>query len=92
LDGVYVSHVWRDVTRKAGVQVRFHDLRHAFATFALKGGVPVKVVSEILGHSTTAITENLYTAVLPGLKEDAVSAVASVLSQAMVSEALEVAK
>jgi integrase len=91
-DGVYVSHCWRQLTRRMGVKARFHDLRHAFATFALKGGVPVKVVSEILGQSTTAITENLYTSVLPGLKEDAVSAVASLLSQATVSDALEAAK
>lgn len=92
LDSVYVSHCWRELTRKLGVKARFHDLRHAFATFALKGGVSVKVVSEILGHTTTAITENLYTSVLPGLKEDAAAAVAGVLADAAVREALEVAQ
>lgn len=77
-----VSKAWRLTVRELGYNARVHDLRHAFATFALRGGVAVKVVSEILGHSQTSITENLYTSVLPGLKEDAVSAVAALLSNA----------
>lgn len=89
LDGSYVNRVWREVSRKAGVNARWHDLRHAFATFALQGGVSVKVVSEIMGHSRTSITENLYMAVLPGLKEDGVSVVASAIAAAFESNRLE---
>ena len=35
-------------------RIRLHDLRHTWATLALAAGVPVKIVSERLGHSTTA--------------------------------------
>jgi len=80
---------WPEVARSVGVEARFHDLRHAFATFALKAGMSLKVVSEILGHSSTAITADIYSAVLPGLKEDAVSAVEAVLSHTMVRNRLE---
>ena len=46
---------------RSGVPVmRFHDLRHAAATFLLAEGVHPKIVSEILGHSTIAITLDLY--------------------------------
>ncbi len=41
-------------------RIRLHDLRHSYATAALGAGVPVKVVSERLGHANTAITSDLY--------------------------------
>ena len=61
-----VSIGFRALCDKAGVPViRFHDLRHTCATLALLAEVETRVVSEMLGHSTTAITENLYQKVLP---------------------------
>jgi len=59
--------------------VRLHDLRHGSATYALAAGIPIKVVSEDLGHSTTKITEDLYTSVLPELKQSAAEAVAATI-------------
>lgn len=47
--------------------IRFHDLRHTFATLALANGVPVKVVSEMLGHQNVRITLDTYAHVLPGM-------------------------
>ena len=50
----------RRVLKRAGLPyVRFHDLRHTFATLALQNGVDVKTVSCILGHfsATTAQRE-----------------------------------
>ncbi|MGZ3540452.1 MAG: site-specific integrase, partial [Vulcanimicrobiaceae bacterium] len=47
--------------RKAGFAISFHGLRHSFATIALRAGVPMKTVSEALGHTTTAITADIYT-------------------------------
>ncbi|MGH2796143.1 MAG: tyrosine-type recombinase/integrase [Thermoleophilaceae bacterium] len=46
-------------------QIRFHDLRHTAATIALGRGVHPKIVSEMLGHSTIAITLDLYSHVTP---------------------------
>jgi integrase len=40
--------------------IRLHDLRHTHATLLLKAGVPLKVVSERLGHSTPAFTMATY--------------------------------
>lgn len=40
--------------------VSFHGLRHAAATLLLEEGVPVKVASELLGHSSTRVTEGCY--------------------------------
>ena len=47
--------------------IRFHDLRHTCATLLLGKGVHVKLVQELLGHSTIAITLDTYSHVLPGM-------------------------
>jgi len=52
-------------------RTRLHDLRHTHATILLKAGVPVKVVSERLGHSSPAFTMTVYQHVLPGMQADA---------------------
>jgi len=51
--------------------IRVHDLRHTHATLLLAAGVPVKVVSERLGHSTVTITMEIYQHVLPGMQAEA---------------------
>jgi integrase len=51
--------------------IRFHDLRHTHATLLLKAGVPLKVVSERLGHATPAFTMAVYQHVLPGMQAEA---------------------
>ena len=67
-----ISQAFEHVTRNAGLPViRFHDLRHTHATLLIKEGVPVKVVSERLGHVTTAFTIETYQYVLPGMQADA---------------------
>jgi integrase len=58
-------------------RIRLHDLRHSYATLALKAGVHPKIVSERLGHSTIAITLDLYSHVAQGLDADAAELVAS---------------
>jgi integrase len=52
-------------------RIRLHDLRHTHATLLLKEGVPPKVVSERLGHSSVAFTMQVYQHVLPGMQADA---------------------
>ena len=49
-------------------KVSFHGLRHSYASISLCAGTPLKVVSEMLGHTTTAITADLYPHVLGDLK------------------------
>ena len=65
------------MVRRSGLpRVRFHDLRHTWATLALEAGVPAKVVSERLGHTGIAITLDLYTHRVDELHWDAAEAVA----------------
>ena len=55
------TRIFPRLIEKAGVKpITFHGLRHTSATRALAAGVPVKVVSERLGHSKTSITLDLY--------------------------------
>lgn len=66
-----IRTAFSDVLEKAKIEkVKFHSLRHTFATRLLEHKVPVKVVSSILGHRNTQITENLYQHVLDSLKEE----------------------
>jgi integrase len=72
LDPTTVSHAFNKVARRVGLaQIRFHDLRHTHASLLLRQGVHPKVVSERLGHSTVAITLDVYSHVTPGLQEAA---------------------
>lgn len=67
--------------RAAGVPaIRLHDLRHTHATLMLKHGVPLKVVSERLGHSTPAFTMAVYQYVLPGMQRDAANTFARLIT------------
>jgi integrase len=49
--------------------IRLHDVRHSYATAALRAGVPVKVVSERLGHDSVSFTQDTYMHVIPGMDE-----------------------
>ena len=74
-----VTHVFGRLARRAGVGVRFHDLRHSYASLMLASGVHPKIVSEALGHSTVAITLDIYSHVTPGLQEAAANKLDSLL-------------
>lgn len=69
------SKVWDQLVAQHGVRrIRLHDLRHTHASILLKANVPVKVVSERLGHSSPAFTMTVYQHVLPGMQADAAAA------------------
>ena len=53
--------------------IRFHDLRHSAATLLLSLGVHPKVVQELLGHTQISMTMDVYSHVLPGMQQDAMS-------------------
>ncbi len=63
---------------RAGVpSIRFHDVRHTHASLALQAGVPVKVVSERLGHASAGFTLDVYAHVMPGMQAEAAKTVAA---------------
>ena len=51
--------------------IRFHDLRHAFASLMLSQGVRIDLVSQMLGHANAATTLNVYAHLMPGDQEEA---------------------
>ena len=63
--------------------IRFHDLRHTFATLSLKYGVDVKTLSGALGHYDAGFTLSTYTHATEGMKRDAADTIGSVISQTM---------
>ena len=63
---------FRKAARRAGLPpIRLHDVRHSYATAMIRAGVPLKVVSQRIGHSSPATTMKIYQHVLPGDDEDA---------------------
>ena len=65
---------------RAGLDgVRFHDLRHTFASLMLLRGAKPKVISEALGHSSVAFTMDVYSHIIEGMQEDAMALLDEVL-------------
>ncbi len=85
-DGFYIDPAtFRDHYQKklkeAGLgHYTIHALRHTFATRALEAGVPIKVVSQILGHSTVQITMDTYSHVLPELQSESMNKIAEYIT------------
>ena len=76
----YLSSRFEDLSGDAELRkVRFHDLRHTAAPLMLGAGVPVKVVSEMLGHSSPMITLSIYQHTLPSMARDAGEALSASL-------------
>jgi integrase len=76
-----LSEDFRAILRDAGLpHVRFHDLRHTAATLMLGEGVHPKIASEMLGHSTVAITMDLYSHVSPTMQQSAAASLDSVFA------------
>ena len=72
------------VLARAGLpKVRFHDLRHTFATMALQNGVDVKTVSSMLGHYSAGFTLDTYAHVTTSAKREAAKTMGSILSGAL---------
>ena len=72
------------VLKRAGLpRIRFHDLRHTFATMALQNGVDVKTVSSMLGHYSAGFTLDTYAHVTTSAKREAAKTMGNLLSGAV---------
>lgn len=72
LDHTNVRESFYRLLKKAGLPlVHIHDLRHNAATLMRSRGVDLKVIQEILGHSSMDITANIYSHVLPSMQIEA---------------------
>jgi integrase len=76
----FVSKRFDRLVKAAGVpRIRLHDVRHTCATTLLEQGVPLKVVSERLGHSSTRITADLYQHASETMQEEAAAKLGAAL-------------
>ena len=72
IDPGYVRKRLQIILKRAGCKsVRFHDLRHTFATMSLENGMDVKTLSTIIGHVSSATTLNTYTHVTDEMRQKA---------------------
>jgi len=80
LDPCVVTHAFSRMAARAGLDgVRFHDLRHTFASLMLLRGAKPKVISEALGHSSVAFTMDVYAHIIDGMERDAMALLDEVL-------------
>jgi len=81
-DSVVKLH--QKILKDAGLEhIRFHDLRHTFATLALQNGIDVKTVSSMLGHSSAGFTLATYTHATNKVQEQAAAKMGNLLKQAL---------
>ena len=79
-DPSLLSHEFARLSKKAGLEsVRFHDLRHTFASLMLLRGAKPKVISEALGHASVAFTMDVYSHIIEGMQEEAMALLDEVL-------------
>lgn len=76
-----VLHMLHRVLKRAGLpSMRFHDLRHSFATLALQNGVDIKTVSGMLGHFSAGFTLDTYAHVTTAAQKEAANTMRNVLN------------
>lgn len=80
MDPGVLTHNFARIAKKAGLQgVRFHDLRHTFASLMFLRGAKPKVISEALGHASVAFTMDVYSHIIEGMQSDAMALLDEVL-------------
>ena len=79
-----IVNLHKKILRDAGLpHIRFHDLRHTFATLALQNGVDVKTVSSMLGHYDAGFTLRTYTHATRQKQDEAAQTMGSFMAQVM---------
>ena len=79
-----VVNLHKKILKDAGLpNIRFHDLRHTFATTALQNGVDVKTVSSMLGHYDAGFTLRTYTHATRQKQDEAAATMGSFMAQVM---------
>ena len=87
IDPGYVRKRLQVILERAGCKkVRFHDLRHTFATMSLEHGMDVKTLSTIIGHVSAKTTLNIYTHITSEMQENAAASIDRGIAKAEVDE------
>ena len=79
-----IVNLHKKILKDAGLpHIRFHDLRHTFATLALQNGVDVKTVSSMLGHYDAGFTLRTYTHATRQKQDEAAQTMGNFMAQVM---------
>ena len=79
-----IAKLHEKIPRDTGMKhIRFHDLRHTFATMALQNGVDVKTVSSMLGHYDAGFTLRTYTHATRQMQEQAAEKMGNFMERVM---------
>ena len=80
----HISYAFQKILKENDLRrIRFHDLRHTFATMALQNGVDVKTVSSMLGHYSAGFTLDTYAHVTTDAQLKAAQTMGNILSRAV---------
>ncbi len=86
-DATALSKAWKTLAEVhgfigvTGQRIRFHDLRHSYATALITSGTDVKTVSSLLGHASARMTLDVYTSADPSAKRAATERLSEVFAQ-----------
>ena len=85
-DARNVIRAWHALRTRAGLgTLRFHDLRHGYATLLKQQGVELATIKELLGHSSITITDQFYGHLVPTLHHAAAAKIGSLITGAKVA-------
>ena len=64
-----LTSAWKRLSRRIGVDLRLHDLRHYAASLMIAAGMDLFAVSRLMGHSSTSVTGDIYGHLFPGAED-----------------------
>jgi integrase len=89
LHNVKSRHFFRCLEKAKLPRMRFHDLRHTFASLLLQAGEPIPYVKEQLGHSSIKTTVDVYGHLAPGVNRQAVNRLPTLDTPSEIVEAVK---
>ena len=83
INSFWVTQRFADLIRQYGLRkIRFHDLRHTFASILINQDVPLLNVSTFLGHSDLSTTANIYAHLDKSKKQESADVISSIFNKA----------
>lgn len=81
-DELATTSLWRSFKRDASLgDLRIHDLRRSYATYAFSDGVDINMISKLLGHSSIKTTESVYAHMLPDTRKQAGDKISTMMAE-----------
>lgn len=81
-----IKRKFKPALNRAGIDSKFHDLRHTYTILLFANSVQIKYVKHQLGHSSIKMTMDLYTHLLPEVNEQCVNLLDNIVEKAVVVE------